>query len=175
MPNWCMNRITVEGPHYDVVGFINKLMEENVEKDRERGSFSIIDTFLPMPDDVIDWREWAMEHWGCKWADECSMFEYVAGDDGTTSVRLTGSTPWGPPLEALLGISKMLTTLTFTISYREDGMCFGGAVRFKAGKYKVSEIGPDEWPDYAGEEEEYSEYEEKVEALIERALQRVSE
>lgn len=68
-----------------------------------------------------DWYSWAVNNWGVKWADRCRLVQR-----GARSMKLSGQTPWGPPLEGLENISERWPNLRFTIEWFECGMGFAG-------------------------------------------------
>lgn len=168
MPNWCSNNIEITGPETDVDTFVNTLTEH---PDRD-GHYSILNTFIPMPDPVDDWYKWAVTHWGTKWPDSMRIIERE-----TTSVTLTGDTAWAPPLPGMTNVSKQFPTLTFILTYCEEGMCFMGSAVTRNGTQHIIEINDafpscDDWDDddavadYHDQLEDYKERTRKAALLL---------
>ena len=115
MPNWCMNRITIE--HEDPA------MVDRFE--RAYNSGKACEEFLPMPEDTgDDWYNWNVNNWGTKWDIG------GAGNRGLDATRvgnqITASfdSAWSPPT----GLYDKLVELGFDVqaTYWEPGMCFCG-------------------------------------------------
>jgi hypothetical protein len=92
--------------------------------------------------------------------------------DDTTSLGFSFNTAWSPPSEAFVKIGKLYPTLTFVLSYQEQGSCYAGATVVKGNNWVTNTIEP-EHPEY---EDEFSDkyYESVDEAYIsaqDRALQ----
>tara|TARA_B100002019_G_scaffold289820_1_gene306235 strand:+ start:804 stop:1331 length:528 start_codon:yes stop_codon:yes gene_type:complete len=137
MPNWCLNKLTVE--HED------KAMIDKFEKAYRRDW--TIETFLPTPRDPSDptklmgegssfsdkddatnnWYLWRLQNWGTKWDIGCEAQNGAYGLEPTRNgneLSVSFDSAWSPPL----GFYERLVTLGFDVqaSYFEPGMCFCG-------------------------------------------------
>jgi len=138
MPNWCMNKLTVE--HDD------KAMIDKFEK-AYRADWTI-ETFLPTPRDPGDptkligedqafgdnenttnnWYHWRIANWGTKWDIGCEAQNGAYGLEPTRSgneLSVSFDTAWSPPI----GFYERLAVLGFKVnaSYFEPGMSFCGS------------------------------------------------
>jgi len=137
MPNWCLNKLTVE--HED------KAMIDKFEKAYRRDW--TIETFYPTPRDPSDptklmgegnsfsdkddatnnWYLWRLQNWGTKWDIGCEAQNGAYGLEPTRNgneLSVSFDSAWSPPL----GFYERLVTLGFDVqaSYFEPGMCFCG-------------------------------------------------
>lgn len=126
MPNHCMNSIDIYGPKEDLDIFWNGLKRF---KGDDIGGISILRSFIPMPEELLDteafknnnnWYQWALDNWGSKWGDYDCDLDYVDTISGYYS------SAWGPCNEGILNVSKLFPTLTFKVKYHEAGMGFMG-------------------------------------------------
>jgi hypothetical protein len=180
MPNWCLNKYEVTGPTADVTRFADALAANpNADDPNE---VSLLDTFIPRPASVDadgTWYEWSVNHWGTKWADDSRIAETVSDSDGTTTVVLHGDTAWAPPIAGIVTISEQWPTLTFLVSYSEEGMCFAGANLIARGA-SISECefheGDLDWPqcDDWDDEVAVDAYREALQTLVDRAIEVVT-
>jgi hypothetical protein len=70
---------------------------------------------------------WNIMHIGCKWDAvnaECMLRE-------NNMLAYDFKTPWSPPIPGVTEISSMFPDLTFTLTYHECGMAFGGKIIIK--------------------------------------------
>ena len=127
MPNWCLNRLTIE--HDDVT-----MIEEFVEA-YKRGE--TCDHYLPVPRDkngelITDekhpdyWYNWCVNNWGTKWdigsyQDETFGLHPTVVDNQATA---SFDSAWSPPT----GLYERLVELGFKVdaTYWEPGMGFAG-------------------------------------------------
>ncbi len=98
MPNWCDNRVAIQGPP--------KLVMEVVERLESDERWFDFEGYLPTPPELLDpdqpreehtlpdWYEWRREHWGVKWNARGSTRR---GYGRTGRVRYRFLTAWGPP------------------------------------------------------------------------------
>lgn len=113
MPNWCMNRLSIE--HSDE----NKIVEFCKAFESE----SVCEYYLPTPKNdngelCEDWWNYRVANWGTKW------------DIGGSIERIKNvaycrfDSAWSPPI----GLYEHLHSLGFKVSasYFEPGMMFGG-------------------------------------------------
>lgn len=195
MPNWCDNSLTVTGDEAEITRFLT-----NVRHTEEDGthSYRILTSLVPCPQELMDtesgwsadpdaqaerhkkydeniakygekdWYDWCNVNWGTKWSDCDTDMNF----DDTTSLGFSFNTAWSPPSEAFVKIGKLYPTLTFVLSYQEQGSCYAGALVVKGDNWASNTIEP-EHPEY---EDEFSDkyYESVDEAYIsaqDRALQ----
>ena len=131
MPNWVYNTLSATGS----VVRINKLQEQLnrpvtetnddncIESLRLNPVFSLWNIISPDDNTFKKWNEiwytWSIENWGCKWdACECDVYD-IECDDGK-QVTYSFNTPWGPPNEAIINISKQYEDIEFTLVYEEE-------------------------------------------------------
>jgi len=119
MPNWCLNKLTVE--HTDVS------MVDRFEKAYNLGK--ACEEFLPLPEGE-DWYGWQIDNWGTKWdigADMGTDREEYHGLKATrvgNQVSCSFDSAWSPPI----GLYDKLVELGYDVkaSYWEPGMAFCG-------------------------------------------------
>jgi hypothetical protein len=87
MPNWCHNHTTIEGSQHT----LQWLQEIEFDFNRIR----------PRPQEVADWYDWNVTHWGTKW--EARDVEFELNDDGIT---ISYDTAWAPPVALLIYLSE---------------------------------------------------------------------
>ena len=126
MPNWVTNVITVDGGSDDIIGFINRHIND-------KGYFDF-NTIIPEPkykvetssryilskeerrksllsdDEWFDWYHWRIRSWGCKWNAQhsdklCFDLDRIAYED-IQSIKIVFDTPWTAPLP----VAKRLTS-----------------------------------------------------------------
>jgi len=122
MPNWCENRLTIEGPTAELERF----------REETTGSSEFdFETILPTPPELMtegrdgwfDWRTSAAG-WGTKWA--------VDIDDFACSENLLEywfHSAWSPPEGIVRQLGGMYPLLKFRISYAEGGNGFAGCLQ----------------------------------------------
>lgn len=116
MPNWCSNRILIEGD--DVV--IDQIMEI-------AGDPPNLMNLRAKPDDVEDWYQWRLANWGTKWELDVNSWDVT-----DHSILIDASSAWSPPIALLEYISEMFSC-RIGASYYEFGCDFVGAVRIDNG------------------------------------------
>jgi hypothetical protein len=123
MPNWCLNKLTVEHTDVSMVGRFEKAY--NLGKTCEE--------FLPVPEGYYDnekWYGWCVDNWGTKWdigADMGTDREEWHGLKATrvgNQVNCSFDSAWSPPV----GLYDKLVELGYDVkaSYFEPGMSFCG-------------------------------------------------
>ena len=121
MPNWCLNRLTIE--HDDI--------EEVKDFVEAYKSGKTCEHYLPTPTDENgdldeNWYNWRVANWGTKW--DFGSCEDESGGLHPTVVHnqatMTFDTAWSPPI----GLYERLQLLGFKVeaTYWEPGMCFAG-------------------------------------------------
>lgn len=124
MPNWCENTLTVHGPKGDVKHFKDSLVRG------DEGRYSLLDQFFPTPDsEKENWYEWCRNNWGTKWPDHLTL-----SDDFGGVLTYLGDTAWAPPIKGYQKVSELFPTLTFILTYSEEGCYFLGGVAIRAGE-----------------------------------------
>jgi len=123
MPNWCLNKLTVE--HDDPA------MVERFADAYNKGK--TCNEFIPIPDGYYDdgkWYDWCINNWGTKWdigADVGTDKEERYGLKATVvgnQVSCSFDSAWAPPL----GLYEKLVELGYNVraTYFEPGMAFCG-------------------------------------------------
>lgn len=127
MPNWVTNVITVNGDSDDIIGFINRHINDE-------GYFDF-NTIIPEPkykvetsskyilseeemrkslleegDDWFDWYNWRLKYWGTKWNAQhagklCFDLDKIAYED-IRSIKIVFDTAWTAPIP----VAKKLTS-----------------------------------------------------------------
>ena len=147
MPNWVRNTLFASG----AAETINKLQEQlnrpvsqfRKEDDKiienviKNPVFSFWNIVSPEDNMIKSWHEswyiWSLENWGCKWdASECECDQIEYPDREEKGVSYTFSTPWGPPNEAIINISKQYQEIEFNLVYEEE-TGWGGEVNILNG------------------------------------------
>ena len=132
MPNWCLNRLTVEHEDSSKVDELENAYRNN----------NTCENFLPTPRNPKDptmllgegeamsggmpeWYHYRVANWGTKWDFGCQG-DYSGFQPTRTGNELSMrfDTAWSPPL----GLYERLKALGFKVnaSYWEPGMQFGG-------------------------------------------------
>ena len=136
MPNWCSNYTRITSEDKTIIDKIRKGLEN------KEGLFAL---FYPIPEELnyqvgnpptktdeeiealrekygaTDWYDWSLKNWGCKW-DACDI---DITDDGTDSLSIIFSTPWGPPIDFYKKFANDYKVEIYA-DYNEEGMDFCG-------------------------------------------------
>ena len=76
---------------------------------------------------LIAGYDWEHKEWGVKWgAREASINEQYEDTNGDQVVVYSFDTAWGPPTEFMHKLAALYPTLSFQLSFREEGMGFEG-------------------------------------------------
>lgn len=154
MPNWCYNKLTIEGPKDEIARFKNGLVKD------EKGYICILDSYFPRPEELMitsgflsednpeyetwkaakdanlekygfaDWYDWSIVNWGSKWQDTHTELEI----DGEDSVTFSYDTAWSPIVEGLKKISKDFPTIRFENYMDEESGAFRGTMVIRDGE-----------------------------------------
>lgn len=157
MPNHCLNTLIVVGSDKDE---FDKFTDAITAKSDDDNQFSLLRAFIPAPDfgGSDDWYDWCIKHWGTKWGEYDANITNI----GTVEFSANFTTAWAPPVTGYLTISKMFPTMTFSLSYREDGMGLLGTVIMENGNIiGEAHAAQSDWPDMDSDSD-YDEYDEKV-------------
>lgn len=146
MPNWCECCLTVSGKRSQVENFRDTVINES---DDTKLSFQKIRpepiTFPSSRTNLPDWYEWRAENWGTKWdTSECFSSILKLNPDNISESSIINyrfNTAWAPPIPVIKHASTRWPTLTFTLSFDEGGMDFGGFIVFKEGQEIASREG----------------------------------
>jgi hypothetical protein len=142
MPNYCDNKLTVSWS-YDRHSHRRCARQLATFAKRVRAgagcdSLNLLSTFVPMPvvyedtvhgtpdvhrpaPDGLTWYDWQANHWGVKWGD--GPGELVIDESDLLALRFR--TPWAPPTEGLLAISRQFPALRFFNDWDEETPCKG--------------------------------------------------
>lgn len=129
MPNWCENRLEVQGDEKEVHGWVEQASSlRGPDVDPQPIHFA---AFVSQPDDLPDTEiiDWRYNNWGTKWEPEFFSMDRLQG--GATYYF---ETPWGPPLVWIEQVSRQYPALEFRLVYAEPGMDFSGDVVIKSGR-----------------------------------------
>lgn len=171
MPNWCYNRVVIDGPTITLGVLANRAAANDPEK-----TDSFLRTLIPMPKEFESLEgynsggyEWCINNWGTKWAE--SSIE-MSGDNlgDTGQITYSFDSPWNPPLEGYEKISEMFPELTFIHYWDEPGMAFCGIRVTKNGEeIMMEEIFDSNYPLMGFESEDGEDkYYEEMESIRDR-------
>ena len=166
MPNWCYNRVVIDGPRITLKVLTGRAAANDPEK-----TDSFLRTLIPMPKEFESLEgynsggyEWCINNWGTKWAESSiEMSGENFGDTGQITYEFDSA--WSPPLRGYTKISEMFPELTFIHYWDEPGMCFCGIMVYKNGQdFFLEEIFDSNYPlmsfdDENGENKYYEEME----------------
>ena len=153
MPNWCVNKLTVEGPKTERARFFRAASglqphESIIERLNGREPPTLdFNVFIPYPAHFTELDalaeaerkkgnnhvkdgfnqggyEWCIKHWGTKWNVDCTRRGNV----------LRFETAWSPPLPVMAAMATRFPALTFTLRYYEGGQGFQGKAVWRDGK-----------------------------------------
>jgi hypothetical protein len=158
MPNWCQNALVVTGDVEALKTWLNG----------EPFTFSKI---KPTPEEAMKknafddggWYSWRVENWGTKWDVEDVQIE-PSDIEGDNSVYAVFETAWSPPLAAFETLSKLLPTVTFKLSYLEEGVGFCGGALYQDGLVSeefYNRPSVEGWREFASREFDWQPYDEE--------------
>jgi hypothetical protein len=167
VPNWCDNRLKVIGPASAVDEFIagaSRVVDGSSDEE-----LCILRNYIPFPP-ALEGREivsesgtfkafsdrgydWCLNNWGCKWGDSGTRIIEEVMSDEIRTIIIYMNTPWGPPDQGILQISKIFPELTFILAFHEDGMAFSGVAMFERGGI-ICDINGGEPPQYIEDKED---------------------
>ena len=110
MPNWCSNRLTVEGP---------KELIDSLEKGIQEGT--LLETIHPIGEWVY---ETAVNEWGTKWDVGGNDSNFDRHDDNI--IEMWFDSAWGPPIAAYEKLYEKEGIVSVYATYWEPGMGFTG-------------------------------------------------
>ena len=125
MPNWCYNRLEVQGTEKDMSEFYT-LFKVNDHKTCE--DFKM-DWFVPRPEhEEENWYDWNIKNWGTKW----DVYEPYLDIESSIFIA-TFDTAWSPPMQFFESLTEMFPNLTMEMQYEETGMAFCGIIHYSDG------------------------------------------
>lgn len=158
MPNWCENRLVVNGSKEVVEQFLTDGINDSDEW--------TIGTYFPIPEELVDttspsketnteliekygvdnWYDWNIRNYGCKW--DCEAYDTPSTDDinyggGDGTLDIGFDSPWSPPTVWMDKISKKYPDLDFTLYFIEPGMNFCGVIYSRDGASSIEEGEPE--------------------------------
>jgi hypothetical protein len=160
MPNWCINRLIVDGDRASLMEFRARAAGP--------GDFGDVpldfNQFVPAPADLDDdaLYDWRVDNWQTKWPADSEHFR-VTQDDDLTMVFWTA---WAPPAPVIRAASLDYPRLTFDLTYHDDEAPFAGRVRFRGGEAESDAFVSDDYAECrrflmrAGWDDEARKYEE---------------
>lgn len=124
MPNWVSNNLSLHSNNPEMTA---RIIEEVRGSEKQPLSFQRI---MPKPDDVEDWYQWQIEHWGTKW----DMYDGTTVDTSDPlAVHYFFETAWSPPIPIVYKLSALYHDVTVTISYLEE-QGWGGELTLRNGE-----------------------------------------
>ena len=128
MPNWCENKLEIQGDFEKLKEFCSKHIRFNKESNNDDFSF---ETVVPTPDNFddpkFDWYSWCCDNWGTKWdAAEASVSELHRCSSGYSELSIYFDTAWSPPIPIVDKLVSDYPDLYFKLSFYEPGMFFAG-------------------------------------------------
>jgi hypothetical protein len=151
MPNWVSIRLTLSGPHAEIMRLQNTCVRATPEEASDEQSFDL-GALVPMPAAIVatlddhsaaakqaafnatgfeDWYEWRINHWGCKW--NTSNLHVITATADLLDVSF--ETPWSVPEPALAALAAQFPLLSGRVCAIEEGMDWGLIGEFQAGSY----------------------------------------
>ena len=154
MPNWCYNKITIDGFTVHLKNLVDQAAANNPDDEQ-----SLLRAFIPMPAEYETFEgynsggyEWCINNWGTKWAE--SSIKMEGNRFGNTGqIVMSFDSPWCPPLIGYQKISEMFPYLTFIHYWDEPGMCFCGISVTIGGEQIMIEEVDQNYPGYDGDSE----------------------
>lgn len=148
MPNWCHNKLIIEGDEKQL-----KKFKENTKTKESKLSMEKImpcpqkltDTKSPAEEEiakankrkygVADWYHWNIKNWGTKW--DLANVEILTEDKDCIEYEF--DTAWGPADKFLHTISNKYPKLRFILDYYEPGYMFEGTFIVENGQIEEDE------------------------------------
>lgn len=119
MPNWCDNKLSIDGDEE----LLKKFYNENRDDDNELS----FDKSVPLyDDDDGDDNMKRITRWGTKW----DAHEVCTNEMGEYEF----DTAWSPPEQWFIAIVEKYPELSFELLYSEPGMGFSGVIKGEDGE-----------------------------------------
>ena len=153
MPNWCENRILVEGEEHHRHEFVDKNKGfDAYDTDKTDYRDLSFDAMIPIPRNKLKgegWYDFCCDNWGTKWnAREPEV------DHNIKYTEYTFQTAWCFPNIWLEKVSRKFKQLIFKVTWAEEGG-EGGWFAMSNGKYlEEKRMTEDQWKEVIGYEDE---------------------
>ena len=130
MPNWCENRLIIQGR--------TERIEEFRQKARGEDTDLSLDKMHPMPKELEDTvapgdnlngYDWRVDNWGTKGDVEATL---TYESEGLLEYDFLSA--WAPPIVWLEMVAKAYPDLEFWLKYEEEGIGFMGIAKAKKGE-----------------------------------------
>lgn len=133
MPNWCNNAFHIHGTQEEINHFLSKWTNKKcIDGEWTSKRCLKFNDFVTIPkEEEENWYDWNVNNWGTKWDLVEDMTTVITLD---TEIQVETQTAWAPPLKFFETLSKMYPTMTFTVSYHEEGMMFCGYAEWSGGE-----------------------------------------
>ena len=127
MPNWCDNKIVIQGNAL----IIKKLYDACLSEEDE----NLLQELRPMPKNTEDWYQWRQKNWGTKWdINPHGSPDIQDNGDGTYTLCMSFDSAWSPPVTALIYFGKQNPDMYIRLDYNEWGNCYCGSLEVSQGK-----------------------------------------
>jgi hypothetical protein len=133
MPNWCLNKLMVQGSDQDRAAFARQ--NAGTDSDGKPVPLSF-DALVALPaDQKENWYDWQSGNWGTKW----DLDDETMVTEGKGQIIYEFNSAWAPPDAWLTKVAKLFPTLRFTLMYAEPGMQFAGQAIYEGGRQSLDE------------------------------------
>lgn len=161
MPNWCSNELTMQGKTAEVLQFLEglKAMPATYEGDErlENSPCYTLNSYVTVPVEIqakpysSDYSQpnpqkqpcgynWQCEHWGTKWdafdnpqvqQQIDAIIEDLHHQEGETFQAIQFLSAWSPISPWVIQVGKQFPTITFELTYEEEGCDIAGILTVK--------------------------------------------
>jgi hypothetical protein len=174
VPNWCSNRLKVDGGREDLIAFLevagngNSILADALLAARvinpaneQRIVAAVLDStnnndllsfngHVPEPEfEGEEWYHWRTSNWGVKWDIGQLSVDVLETNGDQASMTCYFTTPWGPPDVWFATISRAHQSLTMEMVWNEE-QGFGGVYRASHSSCTHTELDTDQleklWP-----------------------------
>jgi len=150
MPNWCSNKVLINGPNEDMEILIAAVISED-------SSFSLAKILVP-PEELLNepspmrdkvkaaefikkygtssWYDWQNDKWGTKWdVHATTIYDRTEVTlPGGRTVLYEFDSAWAPPLPVYLALAERFPNTNIYACYDEPGMDFSGWCAYSKGE-----------------------------------------
>lgn len=159
MPNWIINKLTVDNGIEDVVDYTSNPKENNNYMDFNnirRMPNCVYQDNLSMNDRKIygnnNWYDWSLMNWGCKW--NASSTDFVPDENS-----IYFDTPWSGVPGLMFELSKRFPNSKFRYIFADEDMFMNtGIFEFQNGKILREEFHNMDYSAYKVYVETYGDY-----------------
>lgn len=158
MPNWCTNRLYVEGDSQVIARLLSSIEGSDSEFDFNKviaypEKYAVLDNESTMYAGYNNGGyDWCITNWGTKW----NAVEVSVGV-GENWVSILFDTAWSPSLPVTDALATAYPELRFTHDYEEAGNDFSGKIIWENGSMISNEEG--EYGEYGELSDEFDEQE----------------